>query len=157
MKGLLWKLPVLRKPSPLWRGALVPALPLGVMTLAAIPASSRYAVRLSGDFFATAAQLGATLLVAYALESGAMIKALRRRGRNQEMLVGFISALGLSGMIGVAISLMLSEHGGRLSTLELVASAFSLSAIGLLGALVALQPLLIYEWSHAATTEYPDE
>lgn len=127
------------------------------MTLCAIPASNRYAVDLSGQFFETVAQLGATLLVAYAFETGTMIKALRKRGPNQEKLVGFVSALGLSGLIGAATSLVLSEHGGQLSTFELVACAFSLSSIGMLGLLVALQPVLIYEWSHAAATEYPDE
>lgn len=127
------------------------------MMVCAIPASNRYAVDLSGEFFRTAAQLGATLLVAYALETGTMIKGVRKRGENQQQLVGFVSSLGLGGFVGVGIALMLSEHGGQLSTLELIASAYSLSAIGMLGILVALQPLLIYEWSHAASTEYPDE
>jgi hypothetical protein len=146
-----------RRLSSTWRGALVPILPLGLMTLCSIPVSSRYAVNLSGEFFRTVAQLGATLLVAYALESGTMIKTLRKRGKSQEELVGFVSALGLGGITGVATSLVLSEHGGHLSTFELVACAYSLSAIGMLGVLVALQPVLIYEWVHAANTEYPDE
>ena len=141
----------------MWQGALGPSFPLGVVTLFSIPASNRYAVDLSGEFFGNTAQLGATLLVAYVLETGAMIKALRRRGRNQEKLVGFVSALGVGGLAGVVISLILSEHGGQLNTLELVATAFSLSAIGMLALLVALQPLLIYEWIHGVNTEYHDE
>jgi hypothetical protein len=122
------------------------------------PAIGSYASNPPESLFGDLAQVGATLLVAYAVEVSWILKISIRRGRNEAHWVGITTGLGVCGVIGVAFALVLSAHGvAALSFAEELIFGWTAASLGMLGFLVALLPFSVYEWSHAARTEYPDE
>jgi hypothetical protein len=157
MQGIWWKLPLLRALSPLGRGALMAISLVVLVTFGSMWAVHQSASEPSPGLCSTLAQLGATLLVAFVIETGSLIRGLGRRGRNPETLVGLLSGLGSCGLFGVAVAWSLSQHSGALQPLEEIGFAWSIGSIGLLGGLVAVMPYMMYDWVHAARTEYPDE
>jgi hypothetical protein len=68
--------------------------------------------------------------------------------------VGF----GFSGLCGIAVALLLSSHTGPRTHpwTEDFGFCWLAGSLGLLGGMVAFLPYAIYEWAHAAHTEYPD-
>lgn len=111
---------------------------------------------LSDEALSDLAQIGATLLVAYAIETSWFVKESRARGRERENWVGFVTGIGVSSVIGIAIALALVgvKSSGFLAGLGVTWMLFSL---GFLAVLVACWPYVIYEWVHAMHTEYSDE
>lgn len=109
------------------------------------------------ETFDAAAQIGATLLIAYAVETSWWLKASRYRSSNRENWVGYASGIGTCGFIGVSACLVLSTSPQSLSWFESYWATWSLFTLMLLGGLVGTLPLLIYEWTHSLQAEYPDE
>lgn len=146
MDGRLWKLPLLRRSSPTQRGvffgigiALISGGPL-------IPLVSDFDQRLSEQFFETLAQIGATLLIAFAVEQAALIRALGIRDLAREAFAGFAVCLGAMGVVGSGVALGLSQDAGHLrGPWDAALCAFSFVSIGLLGMLVAIRPMLAYD------------
>ncbi|HEX5982984.1 MAG TPA: hypothetical protein VFY69_02140 [Solirubrobacterales bacterium] len=112
---------------------------------------------LSDEALAAMAQIGATLLIAYAVETSWFVKESRSRGRERENWLGFVTGVGACGALGTAIAIAFIGHDGSLSFLQAFAGMWMLFSIGLLALLVAFLPYLLYELVHALNTEYPDE
>ena len=111
---------------------------------------------LSDEALSDLAQIGATLLVAYAIETSWFVKESRTRGRERENWVGFAAGIGISSVIGIAIAIALVgvKSSGFLAALGVTWTFFSL---GFLAVLVACWPYVIYEWVHDIHAEYSDE
>jgi hypothetical protein len=107
--------------------------------------------------FGHLAQVGAALLISYAIETSWLLKESVARSARRENWVGFVSGTGLAGLGGIACALILSAHHGPLTWIEGMAFAWSCASLLLLGSLVALLPLLIYEWAHDLRVEYSDD
>jgi hypothetical protein len=111
---------------------------------------------LSDEALSDIAHLGATLLVAYAVEISWFVKESSNRGSRSENWLGFVVGIGVSSALGIAIAVALvgRESSGFLASMG---ATWMLFALGLLALLVATLPYLLYELAHAARTEYPDE
>jgi hypothetical protein len=141
----------------MWRGFLVALGSIGAMSVAAYPLAHQYARNLSPTFFSDLSQVGATLFIAYALETASLVRMERARGSTEEYWLGGVCGLASCALVAIGLSLILAGHSGPLTTLELLGVCVSICAIGMQGVLVAALPFLWYGWVHAATTQYPDE
>jgi len=103
------------------------------------------------------AQIGATLLVAYTVQTGWVIQTSRKRGAERENWVGLTTGIGSCALIGILIALCLSPHEENPSLSEGFGFAWAVTSIGFLGLWTALQPWAIYDLNHSFNTEYPDE
>jgi amino acid transporter len=156
MKGFWWKLPLLRGLSPFSRGLLEAVATtfgctfisfVGLYQLFPEPAHAAGAL----------AQIGATLLVAYAVQMSWALQASRKRGSDRENWVGVTSGVGLCALIGILLALALAGHREPLNWLESFAFGWVVVATALLGIWIAFQPWAMYHWTHLFNTEYPDE
>lgn len=103
------------------------------------------------------AQIGATLLVAYAVQTGWVVKNSRKRGADRENWVGVASGVGCCALIGVFVALCLSPHQEPLDFLEGFGFAWAVISIGFLGLWTALQTWATYDLAHSFSTEYPED
>lgn len=103
------------------------------------------------------AQIGATLLVAYVVQTGWVIQTSRKRGTDRENWVGMTTGVGSCALVGILIALCLSPHEEPLGLIEGFGFAWATISIGFLGLWTAIQPWAIYDLNHAFNTEYPDE
>jgi hypothetical protein len=157
MKEIWWKLPILRGLSPLRRGFVETFAVCAFGTLLAFPFLVLVGLRVPAETFDASAQIGATLLVAYAVEISWWLKSSQLRGAKRENWVGFSAGIGTCGLTGVGVAVLLSIGAPDLNWIETLGTTWSLLTIILLGGLVATLPLLIYEWTHRIQAEYPDE
>lgn len=118
-----------------------------VAALLAAIAGLGFDLRLSADLPAAMAQVGAALLVAYAVETSWVLKASRLRTARRRSWVGFTAAVGSAGLLGIAVCLVLAEDGGVSGLLAEVAFLWSAVSLLLLGLIVALAPFFAFEWS----------
>ena len=103
------------------------------------------------------AQIGATLLVAYAVQAGWVIQTSRKRGAERENWVGLTAGIGCSALVGIFVALCLSAQEEPLGLLGGFGFAWAVVSVGLLGLWTALQPWAMYDLNHSFNTEYPDE
>ena len=103
------------------------------------------------------AQIGATLLVAYAVQTSWVIQSSRKRGANREYWVGLTTGVGLCALVGILVALCLAPHREPLDLVEGLGFAWVVTSVGFLGLWTALQTWTMYDLHHAFTTEYPDE
>ena len=152
----MWKLPLLRRLSPMGRGFIEPiAVNSGLAFLLIFAISGLFSNPV--QVVDSLAQVGATLLVAYAVQMSWVLENSRKRGADRENWVGFATGVGVCALFGIGIALALGGHSGSLSLLEHLALGWSVVSIGLLGAWIAMQPWAMYEWTHWFNTEYPDD
>jgi uncharacterized membrane protein YgdD (TMEM256/DUF423 family) len=156
MKGFWWRLPLLRGLSPLARGVSEAAAAVFLCT-----AASFFGIQ---DLFpdpaqtsAAMAQIGATLLVAYALSMSWVLQTSRQRGPGRENWVGLTTGIGFCVLIGMLFALVLAGHHERFNWIEAFAFGWLVVANALLGCWIAVQPWAMYNWTHWFSTEYPDE
>ncbi|MGN6276720.1 MAG: hypothetical protein ACTHNP_12440 [Solirubrobacterales bacterium] len=158
MKNVRRRLPLLRRMSPFQQGISLAAgwVLLWSLILAVInPALVRH---LRQQTLSDVAQVGATLLVAYAVEMSWLVKRSLKRGGNTERWIGVVVGLGSSGVMGIIITLALVNHPvGSLDLVERFAATWALFSLGLLALLIASLPYFLYEVGHSLNTEYPDE
>jgi hypothetical protein len=156
MREFPWNLPLLRRLSPQQRGLAAAVAVVVVISALVFPAVSRFVHEPSATLCGNLAQIGATLLVAYALEMSWVLKISRRRSRGRENWVGVVSGFGLCALAGIGVALGLEDHAG-FGTFAQLAFSWSAASIGFLGALIAVIPVLVHEWTHTLTVEYSDE
>lgn len=156
MTGFWTRLPGIRALSPFTRGVLeAVGVIFGCALLAFI---GIYHLFPEPDKTAAAlAQIGATLLIAYAVQTSWVLQASRKRGSQRENWVGVTSGVGLCALIGVFAALALAGHDEPLNWLEAFAFGWVVVANALLGAWIAFQPWAMYHWTHWFGTEYPDD
>lgn len=102
----------------------------------------------SDRLFDDVAQIGATLLIAFAIEASWLVKVSDRRSAKREEWIGFVSGLGVLGFSGVVASLALAEHirSGHDNWLGHLGFAWVVSTLLALGLIVAIQPSTVYAW-----------
>ena len=156
MKEFWWKMPILRRLSPLRRG-FVEAV--WVIFLAA--AIAGYGINQLFPDPATVSEpfalIGATLLVAFAVQTGWIVQTSRKRGPDRENWIGLTTGISSSALIGILIALCLSAHREPLGLIESFGFAWVVVSIGFMGLWTALQPWTVYDLNHAFNTEYPDD
>jgi hypothetical protein len=156
MRGLWWKLPVLRRLSPFSRGLLEAVGTTFGCT--AVSFLGMYPIFPEpGHTSAALAQIGATLLVAYAVQMSWVLQVSHKRGPQRENWVGVTTGIGLSALVGIVLSLALADHQEAFNWFEAFAFGWVLMANALLGVWIALQPWAMYHWTHWFNTDYPDE
>jgi hypothetical protein len=129
----------------------------GALAMAMFVVGVEANLRLSDDALSAMAQIGATLLIAYAVETSWFIKESRIRGSKRENWVGFVAGLGACSALGVGFAITLLGHHGPPNFLEAFAATWTLFSLVFLAALVAFLPYVLYEWVHMIHTEYSDE
>lgn len=98
----------------------------------------------------SAAQIGATLLIAYAVETSWVVKSSNARGSKHEWWLGFVMGIGAAGLCGIGLALALSERLASddwLWTDELLLGWVTAS-LAVLGCLIVSLPDLADNWSH---------
>lgn len=109
MRGLWWKLPVLRRLSPMSRGLLEAFnATLAFAFLACLGLNTLFSD--APGVSAALAQIDATLLVAYAVQMSWVLQNSRKRGKDRENWVGVTAGLGTCSVIGIGLALALSSH-----------------------------------------------
>jgi hypothetical protein len=111
----------------------------------------------SDEALSAMAQIGATLLIAYAVETCWFIKESKVRGRERENWVGFVAGVGVCSSLGLVLAVALLGNGHMADLLEAYAAAWALFSLGFLAAIVALLPYVLYEWVHMIHAEYSDD
>lgn len=147
MRARLLRLPVLRGLPAMGRGFLEGMVDVVILWMACalitffVPIPS---IRL----FSSSAEIGATLLIAFAVEVTWLIKASDRSGGRREEWIGLVSSSGIAGLIGILVSLALVEHlnAGHANWLDRLGFAWVFASLVLLGAAVAVQPVMTYAW-----------
>lgn len=157
MKEFWWKLPGLRSLTPLRRGLVESLFVLLIGALLIFPLIWLHWGSPPDETFGDLSQIGATLLVAYAVETSWWLKVAHRHTRERENWVGAVVGIGFAGVVGIACALVLSTHSGSLNWLQGLAYTWCLLTSLLLGSLVAVLPLLIYEWTRELPPHPPDE
>ncbi|MGN6257732.1 MAG: hypothetical protein ACTHN3_08295 [Solirubrobacterales bacterium] len=112
---------------------------------------------LSSEALSDIAQIGATLLVAYAIEMSWFVKESRTRGGRREKWVGFVAGIGFCSALGILSAIALVTPEDPSSFFAAVGIVWTIFSIGFLGFLVALLPYLLYDLVHTLHVEYPDE
>lgn len=113
----------------------------------------------SGELLRYMAGIGATLLVAYAIEVSTVVRANYARRARLANWVGAVVGVGSCGLVAILVSLALAEradvrHWGRVDDGVM---AFAAGSLTLLGISIVLMPLLHYEWLHAPVEEPDDD
>jgi hypothetical protein len=148
---------VLRGLSPMRRGLLTALALIASLTVSLVWMVDQIASEPSAGLCSSLAQVGATLLIAYAVEVAGFVKALRRRDGEQEKWLGFVTGIGACGLAGIGVALTLGERTGDLTMVQEIGFSWAIGAIGMLGVVVTSIPYLMYDWTHSLQAEYPDE
>jgi hypothetical protein len=144
----------MRRMSPLWRGGLkCLALILFMTAWLAWPFILDRPSTTEAD---SVAQIGAAFLIAYGVETTWVIRETNERSGSYQSWLGLITGFALCGLSGIVIAAGLASGSGT-SVLRELAFAWSCASIIMLGALVAVTPILTYEWRHQLNTELDDE
>lgn len=120
----------------------------GVAALAAVMTSLTSAIpQPSPALLRDMASLGIVLVLAYVVEAVWLVPRMGSEP-DYENRLGAITGIGLAGMIGVAAALALSAHraAGHDNAVDAIGFAWTVSSLGLLAAMVTLQPLLVHDW-----------
>jgi hypothetical protein len=110
---------------------------------------ARVAERPSAELLRYMAAIGATFLIAYAVECSAPMRERRRLSRRQKNWVGNVTGAGAAGMLGIIVALALAERAevGHWTSLDALFLSFAAGSLILLGFLVVFLPTVAYEWS----------
>lgn len=114
-------------------------------------AAALASVRPSAGTLESSAQIGATLLVAYALEVSWMVQTVASRKeprREREFRVAANTAVGASAGIGVLLALVLAERvqAHDWGWLDYLGLGWAVASLVILGTVVVMQPWLTHEW-----------
>jgi uncharacterized membrane protein len=110
VQGLIWKLPLLRRLSPIRRGCLK-SLALIVLVAACLSfmfLSKRPSTREAN----TIAQIGAAFLIAYGVETSWVIRETNERSGFYQSWLGLITGFAVCGLSGIVIAVALAGGSG---------------------------------------------
>jgi hypothetical protein len=149
VQGFLWKLPVLRGLSPVRKGLAEAACLVTGVSLMTAAGLGFVAPRPSDSLLRSLAEIGAALLIAYAIEISWLVRASRARPlAEREARLGVFVGLGAAGLLGIALALAIAEPASEhhWTRLDEIAFAWAIVSLGMLGLVVVLQPLITHEW-----------
>jgi hypothetical protein len=92
----------------------------------------------------------------FGVETTWVIRETNQRSGTYQAWLGLITGLALCGLSGIVISAWIAGGSGT-STIRELGFAWSCGSIFMLGAMVAVTPLLTYEWRRQLMTEFDDE
>jgi hypothetical protein len=100
-------------------------------------------------FLQALAQIGGTLLIAYAVEVGWIVKASTARGAAHDWWIGFLIGTGAAGLGGIGLALALSERviAGHWIWIDQFLLGWSLGSLTVLGCLIVSLPDLTDAWA----------
>jgi uncharacterized membrane protein HdeD (DUF308 family) len=150
MQGFLWKLPVLRGLSPVRKGFAEGIAAIAVGSVFGAFGLAYVASRPTEGLLRSLAEIGATLLIAYAIEVSWIVRASSnsRALDERESRLGAFIGIGAAALTGIALALGLAERASVHHLIFLDEIAFGWVAVSFvaLGAVVVLQPLFTHEW-----------
>jgi hypothetical protein len=138
--------------SPMRRGSLLGVAVTVGLGLSLWPIGAAVAEKPSAELLRYMAGIGATLLIAYAIEMSAVVRTEYVRSSMRENWIGFIVGIGVGGLMAVAVALGLAERAEVNHRLWVDQALFAFATGGLLmlGLIVTLLPALHYEWLRPA-------
>lgn len=151
MAGFQGKLPVLRGLSPFRTGLADGAASAGLVTAFFGVTMNLASLRPTPDMLQAAGQIGATLLVAYAIEISWLMRASRRRSlEEREVRLGAFTAIGAAAALGIAFSLVLTgrAEAGNWTAVDGLGAGWVAASLIWLGVLVVMQPWVTHEWMY---------
>lgn len=102
------------------------------------------------DLLWALASVGVGLLIAYSVALTAAEKELGKTGTREqhESWLGFVGGCGVCGLVGIATALVAACHldAGHANLMDSIWLWWSISSIGMLGIVVAVLPIMSYEW-----------
>jgi hypothetical protein len=151
MSDFWWKLPVLRGLSPHRKGVVEGASVVFLASLGFAVFVAALSVRPDADTLRSAAEICATLLIAYAIEVSWLIRASRRRDiEERESRLGAFTAVGAAAALAVLLSLVLSDRveAGHWILVDDFGLGWVIASLILLGTIVVMQPWVTHEWMY---------
>lgn len=98
----------------------------------------------SRQLLQTFAGVGGAIFLAYTVGVSNLVRDVRR-GSDSETLLGFVTGLGISGILGVGLTLLLLDASEPLKGIDRLALYWATCSLTLLAGLVAGLPLIAYE------------
>lgn len=128
--------------EPVPKGIALSLVSVGGITIAcyfifsSIPAASAEMLR-------TLALIGASFVIAYAVEAAWLVSNVEMTEDHEEWL-GFLVGIGIAGLLSIAIALLLAEHRalGHRDAIDDLGLGWVVGSLTILGILLILQPLL---------------
>lgn len=101
----------------------------------------------SPDLLRTTATIGATLLLAYIVETVWLVQRVQRDEEYEEWL-GFVTGAGMAGFLGVLFALLLSEHRavGHANFIDKLGIAWVAVSLLILAGVLVSHPLLAHRF-----------
>jgi hypothetical protein len=123
--------------------------PLAVTLMFWGVAESRSVAVPAADVFRDLAQIGAALLIAFAVATTGASKTIGKDLRDHLNWLGVTCGLGLCGFLAVAGSVALTAHrkAGHSGWLDILGLCWAATCLGLIGILVAFLPYAAFRWS----------
>jgi hypothetical protein len=148
VQGIPRKKPAARTPNLRRRGFwLALGANLFVAVLCAFLAAT-VSIQPSDSFLQSVAQIGATLLIAYAVETSWAVKISGALSSDQRWM-GFIMGIGAAGLGGIALALALSERvvADHWSWVDEFMFGWVVGSLTILGCLIVSLPDLTDSWA----------
>lgn len=147
MEEFWWRLPLLKRLPPLWRGVVVVGLLQLLLALSFSFYLRHHVANPQSGFLDDLGSVGATLFVAFVVETAATALWLTKYTPEAEAISGEAVGFGFCAFLGIALSLALRNHGANhnLTWLEALALGWAIVSLFMLGLIVAAFPLIHYE------------
>lgn len=95
-------------------------------------------------------QAGIGLLIAYSIAIAGVEKALSRKGTrdSHEDWLGVVAGCGVCGLLGIVVAMGTAAHleAGHDAFADKLGLWWAVASIGMLGVIVAILPIMSYEW-----------
>lgn len=103
----------------------------------------------SAELMRSLAQVGTALLLGFVIEATWMSARIEHEDDDREKWLGLTTGIGLSGLIGIAVALLVAEHrvAGHNNALDDLGLWWSISSMAILGVFITLQPLIVSRWT----------
>lgn len=132
------------------RGLVEGLLALSIPLLPVAYLFGRFDIEPGSDLLLAVAQIGATLLVAFAVVVTGLVRVSHHRPRSErEERLGAFLGVGAGGLAGVFLALALSARAdaGHWIWVDTALLAWIAISTLMLGVLVVMQPLVEHEWT----------
>jgi hypothetical protein len=151
----IWKK---RRISPLWRGFLGASATIAFFGLCLFPALSQLASKPSAGLLRSIAQIGGALLIAWTIQTALVIRESHYRDPVQESTLGALMGSTACGLLGIVVSLGLSERAevGHWTWVDRLVFSLAASSLFFLGICVGLLAYITYEWSRQGRIDPPE-
>jgi cytochrome bd-type quinol oxidase subunit 2 len=143
----IWRLPLLKRVPPLWRGVLAILMLELLLSVALVFWLRAHVDHPRPEFLSDLAGVGATIFVAYVISMSTIVLWSTRYDAENDAISGEAVGFGLAALLGVGFALTLTNHdqAHALTSLEALGLSWALVSLAMLGLLVAAYPFMLYE------------